>query len=69
MSITNLTDTERRLQEENEELRAEIERYKNVIEVTEREIQRMAVRIRDLETHVNQLRNIGALLDRKVLTR
>lgn len=67
MSITNLTDNERKLQEENEQLKEEIVKYRNVLEITQREIDRMTVRIRDLETHVQQLHNIGQMLDRKAM--
>jgi predicted RNase H-like nuclease (RuvC/YqgF family) len=67
MSITNLTDNERKLQEENERLKEEIVKYRNVIDITQREVERMTVRIRDLETHVKQLHNIGQMLDRKAM--
>ena len=67
MSITNLTDNERKLQEEDEQLKEEIVKYRNVLEITQREIDRITVRIRDLETHVQQLHNIGQMLDRKAM--
>lgn len=65
MSIINVTDKERELQSKIDRLEAEIYKYKNAWELAEREVQRMQVRIQEMQERIDYIHKIGRELDRR----